>query len=136
MTHSTELLSPPTSEEACSAYDGPAEECLFLAERRMPGLTLTDRGAVQRALLGASRRVTAEGHQVRLLHSGYIPAEERWFCLFVSSRPEVVRRVFEIAQLPNASVAEVMYVGEVTDALDDEARPRDRAAAPQRPRQR
>jgi hypothetical protein len=94
------------------------QETYFLAERRMPGLTVTDRHAVQRALHQASRRVTAEGTPVRYLRSGYVPGEERWLCLFASALPDAVRRVFEIAQVPNASVVEVVEVGDALGAGD------------------
>jgi hypothetical protein len=92
---------------------------VFLAERRMPGLTESDLAAVERALVEASRRVSSEGTPVRYLRSSYVPVEQRWLGLFVSTSPEAVNRVFGIAQVPDGPVVEVADTAD--DTADDTA---------------
>jgi hypothetical protein len=98
---------------------------VFLAERRMSGLTDTDRWAVERALIEASRRVSREGTPVRYLRSTYVAAQHRWLGLFVSTTPEAVNRVFGIAQVPDGSVIEL------TDVVGDPSDPDITAPCPE-----
>jgi hypothetical protein len=88
---------------------------VYLAERRMSGLTDADVRAVERALVQASRRVSGEGSSVRYVRSSYVADAQRWVGLFVSTSPEAVHRVFGIAQVPDGSVIEVADAA----ALDD-----------------
>jgi hypothetical protein len=98
-----------------------SRRAVYLAERRMPGLTRADLDAVERALVEASRRVSWDGIRVRFLRSSYVVAEQRWLGLFVSTSAEAVNRVFGIAQVPDGSVIEV--ADEATDLGNHDVTP-------------
>jgi hypothetical protein len=72
----------------------------FIADRVLPRTQLLDLRTAQRALDEAGRRLTADGHRVRCLHSTFVPAQRRWVCLFAADSEETVRKTHEIAQLP------------------------------------
>jgi hypothetical protein len=105
------------------AVAGSVGHSMYLAERRMSGLTDADVGAVERALVEASRRVSGDGTPVRYLRSSYVAAEQRWLGLFVGTSPEAVNRVFGIAQVPDGSVIEVADVAGLGDLDVTPSRP-------------
>ena len=71
-----------------------------MVDRDLPGITLEELAALQRAELAASQQYTTEGRAVRYLRSMFIPGEARCICLFEADDEAVVVAVNEAARLP------------------------------------
>lgn len=80
----------------------------FIIDWTLPATRLVDLPAAHRAVDEAARRLTAEGEQVRCLHSTFVPAQHRWVCLFSADSEEAVRKTYEIAQLPVPRIVEAL----------------------------
>lgn len=79
---------------------------VFMADRNLPGITLEQLAAAQRAAIEASKQLTAEGKPVRYIRSTYVPGEAHVMCLFESSDPALVREANERAQIPFSRIVE------------------------------
>jgi hypothetical protein len=55
---------------------------VYLVERDLPGITMDQLAAIQRAAIDTSQRVTAEGKPIRYIHSMYVPDESHCLCVF------------------------------------------------------
>ena len=73
---------------------------VYLVDRDLPGFTLEQLVAAQRAAMETSKRFTAAGKPVRYLRSTFVPEEARCMCLFEAMDPATVREVNEAAGLP------------------------------------
>jgi hypothetical protein len=71
---------------------------LFVVERSVPGLTISDLELALRALAESSRRV-GRG-RVRHVRTTFLPAQSRCICLFESESIDLVRLVNATAQFP------------------------------------
>ena len=80
----------------------------YLVERELPGITVDQFAAAQRAALEAARRFTAEGLPVRYIRSTFVPSEARSMCLFEAPDSDHVRKVNEAAQIPFTRVTEAL----------------------------
>lgn len=83
---------------------------MFLVERMMPSLSVTELPALQHALREASRRVTAGGSLVRYVSSMMFGSEGRWLGLFLAPTADAVRQVTDLAQLPGRQVEDATQV--------------------------
>lgn len=73
---------------------------VYLVERDLPGITLEQLVAAQRAAIETGKRFTAAGKPVRYLRSTFVPEEARCMCLFEAMDPATVREVNEAAGIP------------------------------------
>jgi hypothetical protein len=80
----------------------------FVADRDLPGITLDQLGAAQRAAIETSQRFTAEGKPVRYIRSLFVPGEAHCLCLFEAPNAELVEEVNRAAQIPFTRVTEAM----------------------------
>jgi hypothetical protein len=83
---------------------------VFVVDRRLPALTSTNLHALQRALLEAVRRLTADGEQVHYVRSIYVPSRGQCLCVFHAESSHAVARTNEIAQVPFARIDEAVDV--------------------------
>lgn len=90
------------------ATSGDGEGRFFLVDWVLPAMSLADVRAAQHALDQAGRRLTAEGEPVACLRSTYVPAQQRWLCLFAARSADTVRRTHEIAQIPISHIDEAI----------------------------
>jgi hypothetical protein len=81
---------------------------VYMADRQLPGITLEQLAAAQRAAIATSRRFTAEGKPVRYIRSTWVPSEAHVMCLFEAENPRVVRDVNEAAGIPFTRIVEAM----------------------------
>jgi hypothetical protein len=72
----------------------------YLVERHLPGFTSDQLPGAAGAAKTATTEMSNEGVPVRYLRSTFVPGEEKCFCLFEASSPEVVREANERAGLP------------------------------------
>jgi hypothetical protein len=79
-----------------------------MVDRDLPGITLDQLAAAQRAAIETSKEFTANGKPVRYIRSTFVPGESHCMCLFEAPSPELVKEVQEAAQIPFTRVSEAV----------------------------
>lgn len=77
---------------------------MFLIDLAASSASVDDAKVMHQALDEASKRMVARGADVRMLVSAYVPAEQRWICVFTADDEEVARRTADTAQIPERHV--------------------------------
>ena len=73
---------------------------VYLVDRNLPGITMDQLAAAQKAAIETSQRFTSEGKQVRYIRSTFVPGEAHCICLFEAANPQLVKEVNEAASEP------------------------------------
>jgi hypothetical protein len=81
---------------------------IYIADRDLPGVTLDQLAAAQKAAIETSQRFTAEGKPIRYIRSAWVPSESHVMCMFEAEDPQVVRDVNEAAGIPFTRILEAM----------------------------
>lgn len=79
---------------------------VFMADRDLPGITMDQLAAAQKAAIDTSKRFTADGRPVKYLRSTFVPGEAHCMCLFEANDAETVRAVNEAAKIPFTRIVE------------------------------
>ncbi|GAC1515753.1 MAG: DUF4242 domain-containing protein [Gemmatimonadaceae bacterium] len=79
---------------------------VYMADRELPGVTLTQLADAQRAAIATSEQFTRDGKPVRYIRSTYVPGESHCMCLFESENVENVRAVNDTAGIPYTRIVE------------------------------
>lgn len=79
---------------------------VYMVERDLPGITMDQLAAAQKAAIDTGKRFTAEGKPVRYIRSTFVPEEARCMCLFEARAPEDVKAVNEAASIPFTRIVE------------------------------
>jgi hypothetical protein len=77
---------------------------LYLVERHLPGLTLSELAVLRQAEERACAQSVAQGKPVRYVRSTFAPGESRCQCLFEAPNADVVQEVNDIAQIPYSRI--------------------------------
>lgn len=81
---------------------------VFMVDRDLPGITLEQLAAAQKAAIDTSRQFTEEGRPVRYIRSMYVPGEAHCMCLFEAANAADVQDVNDEAGIPYTRVVEAM----------------------------
>ena len=81
---------------------------VYMVNRDLPGITMDQLAAAQKAAIETSQQFTSEGKQVRYIRSTFVPEASNCMCLFESSSPELVKEVNDKANIPYSSVVEAL----------------------------
>ena len=81
---------------------------VYMVERSLPGVTMDQLAAAQKAAIGTAREFTAKGKNVRYIRSTFVPGEASCMCLFESSSPALVKEVNEAAKIPFTRIVEAL----------------------------
>ena len=81
---------------------------VYLVDRDLPGITMDQLGAAQKAAIETSERFTSEGKPVRYIRSTYVPGESNCMCLFEAASADMVKEVNEAANIPFTRIVEAM----------------------------
>jgi hypothetical protein len=81
---------------------------VYMVDRDLPGITMDQLAAAQRAAIDTSKEFTAEGKPVRYIRSTFVPEESHCMCLFEAGNPDLVKQVNDKAQIPYTRVMEAM----------------------------
>ena len=81
---------------------------IYIADRDLPGVTLEQLAAAQKAAIETSQRFTAEGKPIRYIRSAWVPSESHVMCMFEAEDPQSVRDVNEAAGIPFTRILEAM----------------------------
>ena len=71
-----------------------------MVERELPGISMEQLAAAQKAAIETGQQFTAEGKNVRYIRTTFVPDEARCMCLFEADNAELVKEVNETAQIP------------------------------------
>lgn len=79
---------------------------VYMVDRDLPGISMEQLAAAQKAAIETGERMTREGTPVRYIRSMFVPGEDHCMCLFEASDPESVRALNESANIPFARIVE------------------------------
>jgi Protein of unknown function (DUF4242) len=79
---------------------------VYMVDRNLPGVTMEQLAAAQKAAIETSKRFTAEGKSVRYIRSTFVPGEGHCMCLFEAPNASLVREVNEAAKIPFTRIVE------------------------------
>ncbi len=79
---------------------------VFMVDRDLPGITMEQLAAAQKAAIETSEEFTQEGKPVRYIRSTFVPGESHCMCLFEAENEQAVREVNEAANIPFRRVVE------------------------------
>ncbi|MCH7750260.1 MAG: DUF4242 domain-containing protein [Acidobacteria bacterium] len=88
---------------------------VYMVERDLPGITMEQLAAAQKAAIDTGKQFTAAGKNVRYIRSTYIPGESRCLCLFEAPNSELVKEVNEAAKIPFTRIVEAADLTPKTD---------------------
>jgi uncharacterized protein DUF4242 len=81
---------------------------IYIADRNLPGVTLEQLTAAQKAAIETSQRFTKEGKPVRYVRTAWVPSESHVMCMFEAPDAQLVRDVNEVAGIPFTRIVEAM----------------------------
>lgn len=81
---------------------------VYLVDRTLPGITMDQLAAAQKAAIETSQRFSSEGKQVRYIRSTYVPEDAHCMCLFEAADSELVKDVNEAANIPFSRISEAL----------------------------
>jgi hypothetical protein len=79
---------------------------VYMVDRELPGITMEQLAAAQKAAIETGKRLTAAGKNVRYIRSTFVPGESHCMCLFEASNPELVKQLNDEAKIPYTRVVE------------------------------
>ena len=80
----------------------------YLVDRDLPGITIEQLAAAQKAAIETSQRFTQEGMAVRYIRTAWVPSESHVMCMFEAETGQSVRDVNEAAGIPFTRIVEAM----------------------------
>ncbi len=81
---------------------------VYMVDRNLPGITMEELGAAQKAALDTSAKFTEEGRAVRYIRTTFVPGESHCMCLFEGNSAEDVKAVNDEAKIPYDRVVEAL----------------------------
>lgn len=81
---------------------------VYLVDRNLPGITMDQLAAAQKAAIETSERFSSEGKKVRYVRSTFVPGDARCMCLFEATNRELVQEVNEAAAIPFWRISEAL----------------------------
>lgn len=81
---------------------------IYMVDRELPGVTMDQLAAAQKAAIETGKKFTAEGKNVRYIRTTFVPGEAHCMCLFEADNPDLVREVNETAQIPFTRIVEAL----------------------------
>jgi hypothetical protein len=81
---------------------------VYMVERELKGISMSDLAAAQQLAIKTSSAYTAQGTPMRYIRSTFTPEDGRCMCLFEANSAENVRRLNEEAKIPFTRVVEAL----------------------------
>lgn len=81
---------------------------VYMVDRDLPGISMEQLAAAQKAAIETSCRYTDAGTPVRYIRSAFVPGEAHCMCLFEAPDAELVKAVNDEAQIPYTRVIEAV----------------------------
>jgi hypothetical protein len=81
---------------------------VYMVERNLKGIAMSDLAAAQRTAIDTSEAYAAKGTPMRYIRSTFAPEDGRCMCLFEAASAEDVKRLNDEAKLPYLRVVEAL----------------------------
>jgi uncharacterized protein DUF4242 len=81
---------------------------VYMVERNLKGIAMSDLAAAQRLAISTSEAYAAQGTPIRYIRSTFAPTDGRCMCLFEASSVEDVKKVNDEAKLPYSQIVEAL----------------------------
>lgn len=81
---------------------------VYMVERELKGIPMSDLAAAQQLAIKTSADYTAQGTPMRYIRSTFAPEDGRCMCLFEARSAEDVRRLNDEARIPYTRVVEAL----------------------------
>lgn len=81
---------------------------VYMVDRDLPGITMEQLAAAQKAAIQTGQKLTSEGKPVRYIRSTFVPGESRCMCLFEAPNAELVKELNDQAKIPYSRVIEAL----------------------------
>ena len=81
---------------------------VFMVERSLKGIPMTDLAKAQQAAIATSKEFTADGMPVRYIRSTFVPSTGACMCLFEAKDAAQVKQVNERAGIPFDRITEAL----------------------------
>ena len=79
---------------------------VYMVDRDLPGITMEQLAAAQKAAIETGEQLTAAGKPVRYIRSTFVPQESHCMCLFEASNADLVKELNDQAKIPYTRVVE------------------------------
>jgi hypothetical protein len=79
-----------------------------MVERDLPGISMDQLAAAQKAAIEIGEQFTADDKNVRYIRTTFVPGEAKAMCLFEAENADLVKEVNETAQIPFNRIIEAM----------------------------
>jgi hypothetical protein len=79
---------------------------VYMADRNLPGITMDQLAAAQKAAIQTGKEMTSAGKPVRYIRSTFVPGDSRCMCLFEAPNRENVQELNEKAKIPFTRIVE------------------------------
>ena len=81
---------------------------VFMVERELPGISMDQLAAAQKAAIDTGQQLTADGKNVRYIRTTFVPGEAKAMCLFEAENADLVKELNETAKIPFTRITEAM----------------------------
>lgn len=81
---------------------------VYVADRYLPGITMQQLAATQKAMIETSQSFTQNGEPVRYIRSIYLPGESRCLSLFEAASLEFVKELNKVVGIPFTRIVEAL----------------------------
>jgi hypothetical protein len=81
---------------------------VYMVERELPGVTMDQLAAAQKAAIETGEKFTSEGKNVSYIRTAFVPGDARCMCLFQADNPDLVKELNETAGIPFNRIVEAM----------------------------
>lgn len=82
----------------------------YMVDLNLPGITMEQLAAAQKAAIETSKQFAAQGKPVRYLRSIFVPGDSHCMCFFEASNAKVVQEVNELAKIPFTRIVEAVDI--------------------------
>ena len=79
---------------------------VYMVDRNLPGITMDQLAAAQKAAIDTGKRMTSAGKPVRYIRSTFVPGDSRVMCLFEAASPDLVKQLNDDAKIPYSRIVE------------------------------
>ena len=79
---------------------------VYMVDRNLPGITMQQLAAAQKAAIETGKRLTSAGKSVRYIRSTFLPQESRCMCLFEAPNSDLVKQLNDEAKIPYTRIVE------------------------------
>lgn len=81
---------------------------VYMVERSLPGVTMAQLGAAQKAAIETAEKMTANGQEVKYIRSAFVPGDQRCICFFEAGDADTVKSLNEQAGIPFNKIVEAL----------------------------